>query len=111
MVGASVVAVNSWMNTPLGFEIGADGRVADVNVAEVLFNPAFGHEFPHMWLAAYKVTGFPLASGYAVGVLRRVLGLATKEPRYVTSLSSATNPSVYGQPVTISAQVSVGLSR
>ena len=67
---ASVIAANSWMNTPQGFELGADGRVTDVNVAEVLLNPAFGHEFPHMWLAAYMVTGFTVASVYAVGMLR-----------------------------------------
>jgi cytochrome d ubiquinol oxidase subunit I len=67
---ASVIAANSWMNTPQGFDLGADGRVTDVDVSQVLFNPAFGHEFPHMWLAAYMVTGFTVASVYAVGMLR-----------------------------------------
>jgi cytochrome bd ubiquinol oxidase subunit I len=67
---ASVIAANSWMNTPQGFELGADGRITDVNVADVLLNPAFGHEFPHMWLAAYMVTGFTVASVYAVAMLR-----------------------------------------
>jgi cytochrome d ubiquinol oxidase subunit I len=67
---ASVIAANSWMNTPAGFELGADGRITDVDVADVLLNPAFGHEFPHMWLAAYMVTGFTVASVYAVAMLR-----------------------------------------
>ena len=67
---ASVIAANSWMNTPQGFELGADGRIADVDVSQVLLNPAFGYEFPHMWLAAYMVTGFTVASVYAVGMLR-----------------------------------------
>jgi cytochrome d ubiquinol oxidase subunit I len=67
---AAVIAANSWMNTPQGFELGADGRVSDVNVRDVLLNPAFGHEFPHMWLAAYMVAGFLVASVYAVGMLR-----------------------------------------
>lgn len=67
---AAVIAANSWMNTPQGFELGADGRITDVNVGEVLFNPSFWHEFPHMWLAAYMVTGFMVASVYAVGMLR-----------------------------------------
>jgi cytochrome bd ubiquinol oxidase subunit I len=58
------------MNTPQGFELGADGHITDVNVGQVLFNPAFTHEFPHMWLAAYMVTGFLIASVYAVGMLR-----------------------------------------
>jgi len=67
---ASVIAANSWMNTPQGFELGADGRITDVDVADVLLNPAFWHEFPHMWLAAYIVTGFLVASVYAVAMLR-----------------------------------------
>jgi cytochrome d ubiquinol oxidase subunit I len=67
---ASVIAANSWMNTPQGFELGADGRVSEVDVSQVLLNPAFGHEFPHMWLAAYMVTGFTVASVYAVGMMR-----------------------------------------
>jgi cytochrome d ubiquinol oxidase subunit I len=67
---ASVIAANSWMNTPQGFELGADGRISDVDVSQVLLNPAFGHEFPHMLLAAYMVTGFVVASVYAVGMIR-----------------------------------------
>ena len=67
---ASVVAANSWMNEPQGFTLGADGRVADVDPWEVLFNPAAGYEIPHMILAAYMVAGFLVASVYAVGWLR-----------------------------------------
>jgi cytochrome d ubiquinol oxidase subunit I len=67
---AAVIAANSWMNTPQGFELDSAGRVTDVSVSEVLFNPAFGHEFPHMLLAAYMVAGFAVASVYAVAMLR-----------------------------------------
>jgi cytochrome d ubiquinol oxidase subunit I len=67
---ASVIAANAWMNQPQGFELGADGRVTDVDPLEVLFNPAMPYEFTHMWLAAYMVTGFLVASVYAVGMLR-----------------------------------------
>ncbi|MGH2956326.1 MAG: cytochrome ubiquinol oxidase subunit I [Solirubrobacterales bacterium] len=67
---AAVVSTNSWMNTPRGFELGADGNVTEIDVSQVLLNPAFGHEFPHMWLAAFMVTGFLVASVYAVGMLR-----------------------------------------
>ncbi len=68
---ASVVAANSWMNTPQGFTLGSDGRVSDVDPWEVLFNPAAGYEIPHMILAAYMVAGFLVASVYAVGMLAR----------------------------------------
>src|ERR671910_548210 len=55
---ASVVAVNSWMNQPAGFELDAQGNVTDVSPWEVLTNPASGYEIPHMILAAYMVAGF-----------------------------------------------------
>jgi cytochrome bd ubiquinol oxidase subunit I len=66
----SVIAANSWMNQPQGFTLDSSGHVTDVKPFDVLFNPAAGYEFFHMLLAAYMVTGFILASIYAVGMLR-----------------------------------------
>jgi cytochrome d ubiquinol oxidase subunit I len=66
----SVVAANAWMNQPQGFTLGADGAVTDVEPLKVIFNPAVPYEVPHMILAAYLVTGFLVASVYAVGMLR-----------------------------------------
>src|SRR3954469_24542131 len=65
----SVVAVNSWMNQPQGFSP-ANGDVSKVEPLKVIFNPAVPYEVPHMILAAYLVTGFLVASIYAVGMLR-----------------------------------------
>jgi cytochrome d ubiquinol oxidase subunit I len=65
----SVVAVNSWMNQPQGYTL-TDGKVTDVDPLSVVFNPAVPYEVPHMILAAYLVTGFLVASIYAVGMLR-----------------------------------------
>jgi len=65
----SVVAVNSWMNQPQGYTL-SNGSVTDVNPLKVIFNPAVPYEVPHMILAAYLVTGFLIASVYAVGMLR-----------------------------------------
>jgi len=66
----SVVAANSWMNQPQGFTLDAAGRVTDTDPVKILLNPATGYEVPHMILAAYMVTGFLVASVYAVGMLR-----------------------------------------
>ena len=66
----AVVSANSWMNQPQGFTMDAAGRVTDVDVLEVIFNPATTYEVPHMILAAYMVAGFLVASVYAVGMLR-----------------------------------------
>ncbi len=65
----SVVAVNSWMNQPQGFSP-TTGKVTSVEPLKVIFNPAVSYEVPHMILAAYLVTGFLVASIYAVGMLR-----------------------------------------
>jgi cytochrome bd ubiquinol oxidase subunit I len=66
----SVVAANSWMNQPDGFKLNSDGTVTDVNALDAFFNGAVAYEAPHMILAAYLVTGFLVASVYAVGMLR-----------------------------------------
>jgi len=66
----SVIAANAWMNQPQGFTLDAAGNVTDVKPFDVLFNPAAGYEFFHMWLAAYMVVGFLVASIYAVAMLR-----------------------------------------
>jgi cytochrome d ubiquinol oxidase subunit I len=65
----SVMAANSWMNQPGGFTL-SHGRVVAVDPWRVIFNRAAVYETPHMVLAAYMVTGFAVASVYAVGVLR-----------------------------------------
>jgi cytochrome d ubiquinol oxidase subunit I len=66
----SVVAANSWMNQPQGFALDAAGKVTEVEPFKVIFNPATPYEVPHMILAAYMVTGFLVASIYAVGMLK-----------------------------------------
>jgi cytochrome bd ubiquinol oxidase subunit I len=64
-----VVAANGWMNTPRGFRI-VDGRVTDTDPIGAMLNPSTAPETVHMVLAAVMVTGFCVASVYAVGMLR-----------------------------------------
>jgi cytochrome d ubiquinol oxidase subunit I len=65
-----VIAVNGWMNHPQGFKL-VDGRVTDVHPVGALFgNTYFWHELVHMYLAGYMVTGYLVASAYAIGWLR-----------------------------------------
>jgi cytochrome d ubiquinol oxidase subunit I len=64
-----VVAANGWMNTPRGFRI-ADGKIVDSDPVGAMFNPSTAPETVHMLLAAVMVTGFCVASVYAVGMLR-----------------------------------------
>ena len=65
-----VISVNGWMNHPQGFAL-RNGRVVDVHPFHALFaNTYFWHEFVHMYLAGFIVTGFVVAGAYAVGRLR-----------------------------------------
>lgn len=65
-----VIIANSWMNTPGGFQLGADGRPINVDVMGAIFTPALGYEFWHLIVALYMTAGFMVASVYAVGWLR-----------------------------------------
>jgi cytochrome d ubiquinol oxidase subunit I len=69
-----VLAVNGWMNHPTGFRL-EDGRAVDVHPWSALFgNSYFWHEFVHMYLAGFIVTGFVVAGVYAWGALRGRFG-------------------------------------
>ncbi len=67
---ASVLAANSWMNTPAGFTLDADGRLSAVDPLGVLFTRALPYEFWHFLIACYIAAGFTVASVYAVAWLR-----------------------------------------
>ncbi|HZI72822.1 MAG TPA: cytochrome ubiquinol oxidase subunit I, partial [Gemmatimonadales bacterium] len=65
----SVVAMNSWMNSPAGFTL-SNGKITSVSPVSVFFNASTPYQTAHMVLAAYMVTGFVTAGVYAVGLLR-----------------------------------------
>ncbi|GIF73625.1 cytochrome ubiquinol oxidase subunit I [Asanoa siamensis] len=65
-----VIAVNGWMNHPKGFTY-ENGQVVESNAAKALFaNSYFWHEFVHMYVAGFIVTGFLVAAAYATYALR-----------------------------------------
>jgi cytochrome d ubiquinol oxidase subunit I len=71
VVGAfCVVSANAWMNNPTGFRLNEQGDVVDARPWAAMFGPSTWAQFAHMWLAAFMVTGFLIASVYAVGLLR-----------------------------------------
>jgi cytochrome d ubiquinol oxidase subunit I len=53
-----ILSANSWMQTPQGFEIAADGRLYPTNWLEIIFNPSFPYRFAHMVTAAYLTSAF-----------------------------------------------------
>ena len=59
-----MIAVNAWIDRPQGFDLdSAGGIVTNVRPLEVLFNPATGYEFFHMFLAASRHRLSLIASG------------------------------------------------
>lgn len=53
-----ILSANSWMQTPQGFTIAADGRLMPSNWLEIIFNPSFPYRLIHMVTAAYLSTAF-----------------------------------------------------
>jgi cytochrome d ubiquinol oxidase subunit I len=52
-----ILAANSWMQTPAGFEI-VEGRFVPTDWFKVIFNPSFPYRFMHTVVAVYLTTGF-----------------------------------------------------
>ena len=53
-----ILSANSWMQTPQGFAIDANGRFVPTDWLAVIFNPSFFYRLPHMVLAAYLCVSF-----------------------------------------------------
>ncbi len=55
-----ILALNSWMHTPAGFEM-IDGKAHVTSWFEVIFNPSFPYRFTHMMLASGLTVAFLIA--------------------------------------------------
>ena len=64
-----ILAANSWMHTPAGFEI-VDGRFIPTSWLEVIFNPSFPYRLTHTVVAVYLTTAFTVI-GVGAWYLRR----------------------------------------
>jgi len=66
-----ILSANSWMQTPQGFRVGADGLLYPTGWLQVIFNPSFPYRFVHMVTAAYLTTAFTVAGVGAFYLWRR----------------------------------------
>jgi cytochrome d ubiquinol oxidase subunit I len=58
-----ILSVNSWMQTPVGYEIGANGQfLPGPSWAAIIFNPSFPYRLVHTVLAAYLTTAFAVGA-------------------------------------------------
>jgi cytochrome d ubiquinol oxidase subunit I len=78
-----ILASNSWMQTPQGFEV-IDGRVVPTDWLAVIFNPSFPYRIVHMGLAAYLATALFVGATGAWHLLKH-----RDNPRVKTMFSMA----------------------
>ncbi|EAY71199.1 Cytochrome bd-type quinol oxidase subunit 1 [Burkholderia dolosa AU0158] len=64
-----ILASNSWMQTPQGFEI-VDGRVVPTDWFAIVFNPSFPYRLLHMAVAAFIVAALVVAATGAWHLLK-----------------------------------------
>jgi cytochrome d ubiquinol oxidase subunit I len=65
-----ILSVNSWMQTPQGYTMSADGRFLPADWAAIIFNPSFFVRLPHMLLASYLSVAFFVGAVGAWHLLR-----------------------------------------
>lgn len=78
-----ILASNSWMQTPVGYEL-VDGRVVPVDWMAIVFNPSFPYRLAHMGIAAFLATallvgasaGWHLLHGNRSAQVRKMFAMA-----------------------------------
>ena len=66
-----ILSVNSWMQTPVGFEVAANGQYLPVaSWAEIIFNPSFPYRLVHTVIAAYMTTSLVVGAAGAWHLLK-----------------------------------------
>jgi cytochrome bd ubiquinol oxidase subunit I len=78
-----ILAVNSWMQTPAGYEV-IDGRFFPLDWWAIIFNPSFPYRMAHTVTAFYVTTALVVAGIGAFTILR---GRAVPEGRVMLSMA------------------------
>jgi cytochrome d ubiquinol oxidase subunit I len=68
--GILVVAANSWMNSPAGFNY-VNGQYLNIDPMKAMFNAAWFEQALHMSIAAFAATGFAVAGVHAFMIIKR----------------------------------------
>ncbi|HVJ54154.1 MAG TPA: cytochrome ubiquinol oxidase subunit I [Aliidongia sp.] len=78
-----IMVNNSWMQAPVGYEIGPNGLFIPTDWAAIIFSPVVWVRFPHMLMASYVTTAFCVAATGAWYLLR---GMAKAEARAMLTM-------------------------
>ena len=79
-----ILATNSWMQTPAGYMVGADGRFEPQDWVAIIFNPSFPYRLAHTVTAFYVTTAFVVL---AVGAYTLLRDRASAEGRMMLRLA------------------------
>ena len=93
-----ILALNSWMHTPAGFEM-INGQAHVTSWLEVIFNPSFPYRFTHMMLASGLTVAFLVAGVSSYRWLRGDRG---------TEVMAALKTGVYLAALVIPVQIMAG---
>ena len=79
-----ITSANSWMHTPAGFSIDADGLFVPEDWWAIVFNPSFPYRLTHTVLAAFLTTAFAVG---AVGAWHLLRDNANRQARIMFSMA------------------------
>ena len=79
-----IIAVNSWMHTPQGHAIAANGQFIPVDWWAIVFTPSFPYRLVHTVMAAYLTTAFFVG---AIGALHLLRDNTQKSARTMFSMA------------------------
>ena len=65
-----ILSANSWMQTPAGYAVNAEGQFIAADWFKLIFNPSFPYRLVHMVLAAYLTTSLVVGAVGAFHLLR-----------------------------------------
>ena len=75
-----ILSVNSWMQTPTGFEMGPDGQfLPGPSWLAIIFNPSFPYRLVHTVIAAYLTTAFVVGGVGAWHLLKDTANLHARK--------------------------------
>jgi cytochrome d ubiquinol oxidase subunit I len=83
-----ILSLNSWMQTPAGYEI-IEGRFYATSWLEVIFNPSFPYRLVHKLLASTLTASFLIAGLSAWQLLRRSANAGTRHALRAAVMAAA----------------------
>lgn len=83
-----ILSVNSWMQTPTGYSVQANGVLMPENWLAIIFNPSFPYRFVHMITAAYLTTAF-VVGGVSAWYLLKHKAVAHAKIMFAMSMGMA----------------------